>query len=389
MKGRSIVLTGLLVALVSPCAWSQCDCPGQFDPNRNGIPCEIGDLVLTWNRAFYGLVDTVTTPTCICQDGDLDCSGLLDVLDVVGLLGVICGDFDPAQLCGPDFSCSLAHCPAGARRVTGGDVFVESKAVPAGATGVHVGVYFFNSVNLSAIILPLEFRSITTGSFIADSLSVTVHGRLASSGFVTSGLPPLGAYYAAPATVNSCSGPVANSYDTAVWALPLPLTGPLGVLWGGMNTGPCLPPGFDGFPGNGTPSLVLTFSVTQTAGSFEIDTCCIAPGSHLAFVDCNADTVLIPQFTKGVITIGGEPGPCACACVADPRCDGTADIVDVVAVINAAFRGGHATQDLNCSSSREDVDCNGHADIIDVTRMISVALRGVDPSVLLCDPCGP
>ena len=386
MMATRCIIAGLLVALFVPCAWGQCDCPGQFDPTRNGIPLEVGDLVLTVNRAFFG-VDAVTTPTCVCQDGDVDCNGVIDILDLVALLRVIAGDTDLGQLCAPDVSCSIAHCAGATDHASGGDVFIESKTVPLGAVGVQVGVYIFNSVDLSAVVLPLEFRSNTPGSFVADSLRIAVQGRVAASWSGGSAVTTQ-ACYAAPYTANACSGPTANSYHTPVSELPLPLTSPFGILWSGfVDRAQCLPSGLDGFPGNGTPSLVLTFDVTSTPGVFEIDTCCIAPGSHLAFVDCSADTMLVPRFTKGVLTIGGGPAPCACACVADPRCDGTTDIIDVIAVINTAFRGGGATFDPGCANSREDVDCNGHVDVADVGRVISVAIRGADPGTMYCSPC--
>jgi hypothetical protein len=56
------------------------------------------------------------------------------------------------------------------------------------------------------------------------------------------------------------------------------------------------------------PSFLLTFDVTVGPGQFEIDTCCITPANHLLFGDVTGDPsgTVVPDFTKGIITIGGN-----------------------------------------------------------------------------------
>ncbi len=80
---------------------------------------------------------------------------------------------------------------------------------------------------------------------------------------------------------------------------------------------------------------------------------------------------------------------CACNCHADPQCDGVTDILDVVQVINVAFRGFPAQPDPNplCPVETTDVDCNHATDILDVSHMINVAFRGGNPATEFCNPC--
>ena len=79
---------------------------------------------------------------------------------------------------------------------------------------------------------------------------------------------------------------------------------------------------------------------------------------------------------------------CACPCHGDPACDGTqSDVQDVVAAIDAVFRGGESTQAPNCPVPDVDVDCSGTPDIVDVVKFIDVAFRGVSASSAFCSAC--
>jgi hypothetical protein len=70
-------------------------------------------------------------------------------------------------------------------------------------------------------------------------------------------------------------------------------------------------------------------------------------------------------------------------------------VLDVIAVLDRAFRNVDAMADPLCAphqgtiDGRTDVDCSGATDIVDVTRMISVAFRGLDPESEFCQPCQP
>ncbi|MBI3871964.1 MAG: hypothetical protein HY304_02675 [candidate division Zixibacteria bacterium] len=102
----------------------------------------------------------------------------------------------------------------------------------------------------------------------------------------------------------------------------------------------------------------------------------------------------VPGGVPAESTVFSAPGsfrlaapPCVCTCHADPMCDGQTDILDVVGVVNAAFRGQPAQVDAGCPKSREDVDCNGVVDVLDVVKMVNVAFRGANAATEFCDPC--
>ena len=313
-------------------------------------------------------------------------------------------------------------------------VAIESKTVNAGATGVTVGISISNDVTLSGILLPLEIRAVDPGSFVASSLTVTAQGRVAASGL----MDVSGTYYfPTPAPSNTCSGPISHTFTTAG---VLDYVSPDGVLWCGIAiTNPCLGIGTDG----GTPSILLSFSVTSSLGDFEIDTCCMTPTSHLSFADCSAQNAT-PSFTRGVVTIGpatvgykiprrsinsgGLPatstnyggrgtigqfavrpasssnysadpgfwatvlaarGACSCPCHGDPQCDGVHNVQDVVQTVNVAFRGYAPVFDPQCPKQRTDVNCDGVSTVQDVVKVVNVAFRGGNPLTEFCDPCAP
>jgi hypothetical protein len=89
------------------------------------------------------------------------------------------------------------------------------------------------------------------------------------------------------------------------------------------------------------------------------------------------------------IVFGVEP----CACQGDPICDGSVDVVDVVAVINRAFRGFDGEIDPACPigppevDGTTDVDCSGATDVVDVVKIVDVAFRGVAAASVFCKPC--
>lgn len=83
-----------------------------------------------------------------------------------------------------------------------------------------------------------------------------------------------------------------------------------------------------------------------------------------------------------------EPG-CFCACHADPECDDEINVLDVVRVVDAAFREASPLQDPgpNCPRARTDVDCDGITNVFDVVRIVNVAFRNENPAANFCEPC--
>lgn len=86
----------------------------------------------------------------------------------------------------------------------------------------------------------------------------------------------------------------------------------------------------------------------------------------------------------------GDACQCVCDCPGDPGgCDGFQDVVDVVQVINVAFRGTASIPDpnVNCDYEATDTNCTASTDIVDVVKIVNVAFRGADPQTEFCNPC--
>jgi hypothetical protein len=182
-------------------------------------------------------------------------------------------------------------------------VLVESQSVAPGATGIEIGVYIENDIDMSGIVIPLEIREVTTtGAFPTGSLTLESANRLTVSliGFVTK------LFYPEPDNTNpaQCDG---RGYATPG---TLDFVSPDGMLYTGICTfDPCFPTGNDGSPPDGTPSLILTFDVTNVDGLFVIDTTCVTPANLLLFVDCVTSGPVEPTFTAGQITVGTPAFP--------------------------------------------------------------------------------
>jgi hypothetical protein len=105
----------------------------------------------------------------------------------------------------------------------------------------------------------------------------------------------------------------------------------------------------------------------------------------------------------GMATCSGEPtclpnqacGGCFCAHQGDlapgppgdPSCgDGIIDVLDVVALVNRAFRNGDPlTRDATCVADRGDWNCDGINDVLDVVAVVNNAFR--NSQIPPCDPC--
>lgn len=278
-------------------------------------------------------------------------------------------------------------------------VVVESRVFKGGQAACTVGVFFTNEIPIEAIILPLELREVTPGSYIAPTPD-------ANSGFVSE-VTPGKRWYQSPVSVTyvpsanatwkkyaataapDCGGPISHSFNIAV--AQVDYLSPDAIFHGAVSTGDPgigdsvnMEPGSDP-PGTANASYRFIFGVTRSPGYLEIDTCCVRPDNHLRF-GYGGGFALAPSFTKGTIAI---------SCHADPLCNGVQDVVDVVMVVNRAFRGASATLDPTCAAhgvtvdGRTDVDCSGTTDILDVVKMADVAFRGANASTVFCEPCGP
>lgn len=83
-----------------------------------------------------------------------------------------------------------------------------------------------------------------------------------------------------------------------------------------------------------------------------------------------------------------NPDQIGCSHHGDPDTNGVTDIIDVVMIVEIAFRNGAAMIDSTCPhapAGRTDLNCDGNTDIFDVTMMVNVAFRtGSDQ---FCNPC--
>ncbi len=105
---------------------------------------------------------------------------------------------------------------------------------------------------------------------------------------------------------------------------------------------------------------------------------------------------MTPQTANGVVYkfgIGYEYNvwktayECACPCAADPVCDGFWDVVDIIRVVNSAYRGQAEAKTAGCPLADSDVNCDGYSNTIDVVLIIEVVFRAVAPSDVFCSPC--
>lgn len=278
-----------------------CDCPFEADVDGSSF-IDLTDAVAIRNAAFSESA-LILDPDCpkVRQESRPD--GNVDVFDVLQIVGHLYeGGAVPLDPCDCIATPSLCDPPVDLTPgEAGNSVVIESKSTTAGATSVQVGVHIANDVAINAIVLPLEIRAITPGAFITGTFDLdTLNSNRLSpgglSGFLTR------RYYANPLLVNTKSGPTSHTFGAG--GATVDFLSPDAVLWEGLSTdGAGLAPGSDGAPGSGTPSIRMTFDVSSQTGTFEIDTCAVAPANHLVFTRVSDDAPITPAFTKGVITI--------------------------------------------------------------------------------------
>ncbi len=215
----------------------------------------------------------------------------------------------------------------GANAWAANSLVVESKTVAPGETGVTIGAFVTNDVALPAVHVPLEIREITPGAFTTTNFDFIVQGRVLASGLNDIAVTY---FYADPEAINSCSGPVSQTYSVFAETPAGFFTSPDAVIWSGTTIyNPALQPGSDV-----TPSFLFTFDVTNTPGQFEIDTAC-ASSVHLLFRDAIGLPVVPVEFTKGTVTIAS---PVCNDRPEDVNCDGVVNVFDVVQAVAVAFR---------------------------------------------------
>lgn len=112
---------------------------------------------------------------------------------------------------------------------------------------------------------------------------------------------------------------------------------------------------------------------------------------------CHADDNCPANYNPGQVDSDGDgigdACECVCSCHADPICDSTANVQDVVIVIGRAFRGDAGSYDAVCPDDppyvdgRTDLDCDGATSVVDVVRIVNVAFRGASAQTEFCHIC--
>ena len=194
------------------------------------------------------------------------------------------------------------------------DVTIESQAVGAGAP-ITVHVIVENDVEISSLVLPLEVRTVSGGSYMANNtLTLTIANRIFGGPLL--GLATL-TYHSTP-DAQFCSGPTSSSWGGDGDQGASSNDGsPDAVFWVGVSiSGSGLTPGADG-AGNG--SIVLDMGTNGSVGDFIIDTMCKGPANHFGMVDFNTSQA-VPgvTFRAGVITQLPDQCPLDQAAATDP-----------------------------------------------------------------------
>jgi hypothetical protein len=174
---------------------------------------------------------------------------------------------------------------------------VESKTVKPGARNVVIGVRVTNDRPLIALVVPLKIREVTPGAFITR-LALSWGGRLDSA------LNDGGAIAQFDTEDYNCHGGGRGFKHIVTKTRNSPQSvnsSPAAVLFArvGINSPP-LSIGSDR-----EPSMRMTVDVTDTPGTFEVDTTCTAPANHLVFAPASDTGIIniVPTFVKGTITI--------------------------------------------------------------------------------------
>jgi hypothetical protein len=167
----------------------------------------------------------------------------------------------------------------------------------------------------------------------------------------------------------------------------LDLTGQIDVVY----TNPASPPA-NWLTVNGAQSLPLSNPV----GSADQNLTVLLSAVGLAHESYSAEIrIAHNDSTQGgadTIPIFFTVDPCLCH--ADPVCDGTTNVQDVIKVVDRAFRGFAEIVDPGCPhplpalDGTTDVDCSGSTSVVDVVRIVNVTFRGANAATQFCAPCG-
>lgn len=172
-------------------------------------------------------------------------------------------------------------------------VVISSQTVRAGEVNVSIPIRLTNDLDLSAIVIPLTFRS-ASGSAFVTRIQMSYAERLASGGILDNSIRK---QYADPdATCKSGGFKTATYSDGASHPV---LSSPEGVMFVRLRQfGADLTAGAD--VGG---SMIMSVDIASEPGTFEIDTTCVDPANHLAFVRASDLMTFEPAFSIATFTI--------------------------------------------------------------------------------------
>ena len=174
-------------------------------------------------------------------------------------------------------------------------VYIESKAVWAGETGVTLDFTFFWDVDLNTITLPVVVREINPGSFWAGELPVDTGGAAPRGVTWSWSNPGWATLVEMVSPAAGCATP-GNQYDGV---------SPDNFAISAQTVFSSSPPEPDG-----RVCLTLEFDVTGETGEFEFDTACATLSLNtiytidaLDYIDHGPSGTGEASFNKGVIRI--------------------------------------------------------------------------------------
>lgn len=302
LAGTLLVLPVFVFALSVPSAHAACDCP-HFGDVRGDGSVNVLDLAQTLDYLISGGPGPTQDPLCPTAREDFNADGILDIRDIATLVEYLFQGVPPLiQPC--DCEITPALCEALTDPTPGepgNSVVVESKTIVAGTTGARIAITLTNDVSLQGIVVPLVAREIIPGSFVT-SARLSVEDRLGAVGF---SVHQTNQYTTQDGACPGGFGTV--TYANTTTSRPVAAS-PEGFLFFCQAFFNELTAGSDA-----AGSLVLTVDVTSVEGTFEIDTTCFDPTTHLLFEknDPGMNTPIIPSFTKGIITIVANTPPVA------------------------------------------------------------------------------
>ena len=195
-------------------------------------------------------------------------------------------------------------------------VVVQSRTFDINAPACTVGISITNDVDITALVLAMQFRTLTGGAYIGGTISASTFkwepipgGRVDNSP-----LGPAGANWPNASITNrkyNTPGGSCPAHDVSfatATALPDAIS-PDGFLHATVSQGDegigediVLTPGADA---PGSPSFRFIFPANGNPGTFAIDSTCTTPANVNSFVD-RLTNLVVATTTTGTITLMGS-----------------------------------------------------------------------------------